>query len=170
MESRFKPGDTIKHFKRDFVSEKEKEENKYLYHVLAIAKHTETEEPMLVYQALYHPFQVFTRPLAMAEEKVDKEKYPDAVQEYRLELYNKEKDAQEKEFIVPVTWEMCGLIKVKANSPYKAFMKVKNDEEYYSLPKVQNYVDASFAPSFDTEEMIEEYTKMYENGELKGEI
>ena len=92
MASKFKPGDIIRHFKRDGLYEEEKKGNKYLYQVIGIAKHTETEEPMLVYQALYHPFQMFTRPLAMAEEKVDKEKYPDAVQEYRLELYNKEAD------------------------------------------------------------------------------
>lgn len=92
VESKFKPGDIIRHFKRDDLYESEKAGNKYLYQVIGIAKHTETEESMLVYQALYYPFQMFTRPLAMAEEKVDKEKYPDAVQEYRLELYNKETD------------------------------------------------------------------------------
>lgn len=75
-----------------------------------------------------------------------------------------------KDYIVPVTWEMCGFIKVKAESAHEAFTKVKNDEEDYPLPQIKNYVDASFAPSFDTEEMIEEYTKMYENGELEGEI
>ena len=75
---------------------------------------------------------------------------------------------EEKEYIVPVTWEMCGFIKVKANSPYEAFMKVKNDEENYPLPEEKTYVDASFTPSFDTEEMIEEYTKMYhEEGIIK---
>ena len=77
---------------------------------------------------------------------------------------------QEKDYIVPVTWQMCGFIKVKATSAEEAFTKVKEDSEDYPLPKVQNYVDASFEPSFDTDEMIEEYTKMYENGELKGEI
>lgn len=92
IKSKFKPGDIIRHFKRDDLYESEKVGNKYLYQVIGIAKHTETEELMLVYQALYHPFQMFTRPLSMAEEKVDKEKYPDAVQEYRLELYNKEID------------------------------------------------------------------------------
>jgi hypothetical protein len=92
MESRFKPGQIIRHFKRDDLYESEKEGNKYLYQVIAIAMHTETEEPMLIYQALYYPFQTFARPLSIAEEKVDKEKYPDIIQEYRLELYNKEKD------------------------------------------------------------------------------
>lgn len=77
---------------------------------------------------------------------------------------------QEKDYIVPVTWQMCGLIKVKAKSAEEAFMKVKEDEEDFPLPKEKEYVDASFEPSYDTPEMIEEYTKMYENGELKGEI
>jgi hypothetical protein len=92
MVSKFKPGDIIKHFKRDFLSEEEKQSNKYIYSVIRIATHTETKEPLLIYQALYAPFETYARPLAMAEEKVDKEKYPDAVQEYRLELYNKEAD------------------------------------------------------------------------------
>ena len=92
LKSRFKPGDIIRHFKRDDLYESEKQGNKYLYKVIAIAKHTETEEDMLVYQALYYPFETFTRPLKMAEEKVNKEKYPDVIQEYRLELYNKEAD------------------------------------------------------------------------------
>lgn len=90
MESRFKPGQIIRHFKRDFVAPVSRATNLYLYQVIAIAQHTETGEPMLVYQALYHPFTIYTRPLAMAEEKVDKEKYPDAIQEYRLELYKEE--------------------------------------------------------------------------------
>jgi hypothetical protein len=92
IQTKFKPGQIIRHFKRDDLYEEEKKGNKYLYQVITIAKHTETEEPMLVYQALYYPFQTFTRPLAMAEGKVDKEKYPDAIKEYRLELYNKETD------------------------------------------------------------------------------
>jgi hypothetical protein len=91
MTTKFKPGQIIRHFKRDSISPLEKSMNKYLYQVLAVAQHTETQEQMLVYQALYHPFQVYTRPLQMAEEKVDKVKYPDAKQEYRLEIYQEEK-------------------------------------------------------------------------------
>lgn len=90
MITKFKPGQIIRHFKRDFASPLEKTTNKYLYQVLAIAQHTETKEQMLVYQALYCPFQVYTRPLQMAEAKVDKVKYPDAKQEYRLEIYEEE--------------------------------------------------------------------------------
>ena len=73
----------------------------------------------------------------------------------------------DKEFIVPVTWEVCSLIKVKANSAYEAFMKVQEDTDDFPLPEKSSYIDGSFGPSFDTEEMIETYTEMYEKGELR---
>ena len=76
MPELFREGDIIRHFKRDMVSDEEKQKNMYLYKVLAIGMHTETKERMLVYQALYYPFGVFVRPLEMATEEVDIDKYP----------------------------------------------------------------------------------------------
>lgn len=58
-----------------------------LYYVHDIVMHTETEEIMVSYQALYEPYEMFVRPYEMFASKVDKEKYPDAKQEYRFELY-----------------------------------------------------------------------------------
>lgn len=95
---RFQPGQIIRHFKRDFINPIEMGNNKYLYKVLAIAKHTETGEPMLIYQGLYAPFEVYARPLEMAESLVDKEKYPEAKQEYRLEVYTTERMEEEYGF------------------------------------------------------------------------
>ena len=69
-----KAGECYRHFKGN------------RYQIIAIAKHTETEEDYVVYQALYGDNGIFVRPLAMFMEKVDKEKYPDAKQEYRFEL------------------------------------------------------------------------------------
>ena len=84
--SRFQPGQIIRHFKRDFISSEEISHNRYLYKVLGIGKHTETGEEMLVYQALYAPFETYIRPLVMAEGPVDKKKYPEDKQEHRLEI------------------------------------------------------------------------------------
>lgn len=96
--SRFQPGQIIKHFKRDFLNPVEMGTNMYLYKVLAIGKHTETGEEMLVYQALYAPFETYIRPLAMAESPVNVEKYPKTKQEYRLEVYTTEKMEEEYGF------------------------------------------------------------------------
>lgn len=86
----FYPGQIIKHFKREYASVQEQKENKHLYRVVCIAKHTETDEDLLVYTSLYYPFQTFCKPLSMCTELIDKEKYMLIRQKYRLEPWVKE--------------------------------------------------------------------------------
>ena len=45
----FEPGDIVKHFKRETVSDLRS--NDYLYKIVGEAKHTETDEPLIIYRA-----------------------------------------------------------------------------------------------------------------------
>ena len=56
------------------------------YLVLGTVIHTETLETMVLYKALYGTCETFVRPIKMFLCEVDREKYPDAKQVYRLEL------------------------------------------------------------------------------------
>ena len=66
-------GQRYKHFKGHIIK------------VLEIAKHTETEELMVIYEH-QGTNVIWARPYDMFISKVDKEKYPDVEQEYRFQL------------------------------------------------------------------------------------
>lgn len=57
-----------------------------LYLVEDIAYHSETEEKMVVYRALYGDHRLWCRPYSMFLDEVDRKKYPDITQKYRFEL------------------------------------------------------------------------------------
>ena len=56
------------------------------YYVLDVATHSETGELLVVYQKLYDNRDLYVRPLDMFLSDVDREKYPDVVQEKRFQL------------------------------------------------------------------------------------
>ena len=82
-DNRIRVGDVVRHFKREYVSP---ESSEYLYRVIAFARHTETDEELVIYQAMYPPFKTCARPYEMFMSRVNREKYPEAAQEYRFEV------------------------------------------------------------------------------------
>ena len=82
MERDLRPGDIVRNFKRETVHP---DSDLYLYQIIAFATHSETNEKLVIYQALYSPCGVWARPYDMFMGEVDREKYPEISQRYRFE-------------------------------------------------------------------------------------
>ena len=111
-----KPQELYRHFKGN------------VYQIRCLAKHSETGEMMVVYQAMYDTFEIYVRPLSMFMDEVDHVKYPDVKQKYRFELLQEMDDNRE----VQLSEERKPEVKAAAES----------DEELNIDPQVVAFLDA----------------------------
>jgi hypothetical protein len=115
-----KPGEKYRHFK-----------NK-LYQIVAIAQHSETKEPLVIYQALYGDFGVYARPLEMFVSEVDHVKYPYVSQKYRFELVEPENEAQAEDVGAESEDEDAGT-QADVNPKFMAFLETDSFDERYNI-------------------------------------
>lgn len=112
-----------------------------LYRIVAVAEHTETEEQLVIYQALYGERKIYARPLAMFTSKVDREKYPDAMQEYRFELQSEEN--QEEAEIDPGVMEFLDADTYEEKLNILMGLKVRITEEMLTTMAIASEVEIS---------------------------
>lgn len=142
MERVPKNGEIYRHFK-----------NK-LYQIIGIATHSETKEPLVIYQALYGGFGMYARPLAMFVSEVDHNKYPDVKQKYRFTRVEMNADGtwhcvEEEDNTVIVEIRSDSENAAEQQSDLKNVAKqqetgiqAENPDEERPDPKLMEYLDA----------------------------
>lgn len=118
-----------------------------IYQIRCLAKHTETGEMMVVYQAMYGDFEVYARPLSMFMEEVDHAKYPEAGQKYRFALMEAGQDAEEPAVFSNPTREERALEKAqqaeRAAESDSSVKETQQPEEQLNIdPLVLEFLDA----------------------------
>lgn len=64
-----------------------------------------------------------------------------------------------KTWKIPVTWEMCGIVSVKAKTLSEAMDTARDPEGNIPLPSNSNYVDGSWSLSSDDEDYVQLFQK-----------
>lgn len=137
-----KPQEMYRHFKGN------------IYQIRCLAKHSETGELMVVYQAMYDTFQIYVRPLNIFMEEVDRAKYPDAKQRYRFELLQDMEDVSPSDRLqesVQIKSQVqsketertkTAVQPVVSENPQSPMQTTESDEQLNIDPLVMEFLDA----------------------------
>ena len=133
MERTPKAGEFYRHFKNN------------LYQIVTVAKHSETGEELVIYQALYGDYGVYARPLEMFLSEVDHDKYPLVAQTYRFEKVElgKRKGQSENSDVASSAGDMSGH-KVEDDTDISG-LSVSSETESQEAqpdPKLLEFLDA----------------------------
>lgn len=88
----FKIGDIVRHYKHNLLSEEEKKTNKYLFRIEDIAYDDTHGQYVVIYRALYSPFNLYTRWIEDFVSRIDKELAESSGQMYRFEVVESHND------------------------------------------------------------------------------
>lgn len=111
-----------------------------IYQIVCIATDSESDEQMVVYQALYGDYKVYVRPLDMFMSEVDHIKYPEVTQKYRFELIKTSGGYAS----VPVEAEAAHIPDDKRNDDAHQAPENRTSEQTGVLsPDVERFLDAS---------------------------
>ncbi|MCI9314043.1 MAG: DUF1653 domain-containing protein [Lachnospiraceae bacterium] len=135
MRTNPKPQEMYRHFKGN------------IYQIRCLAKHSETGETMVVYQAMYDTFQIYVRPLDMFMEEVDRDRYPEAKQKYRFELLQdmelssaaQTETFEQEEAEAPAPAEE---VPAPVVQPAVSSRTVESEEQMHIDPLVMEFLDA----------------------------
>ena len=130
MRTNPKPQEMYRHFKGN------------IYQIRCLAKHSETGEMMVVYQAMYDTFQIYVRPLDMFMEEVDHDKYPDVKQKYRFELVQDTDNTAEPDEARDLE-QVSEQMRTETETPQEVSMQTaESDEQVHIDPLVMEFLDA----------------------------
>ena len=125
-----------------------------LYQIRCLARHSETGETLVIYQAMYGDFAIYARPLSMFMDEVDRHKYPDVAQKYRFELqsniFKEDEDVSQKPQAIESSETASGSAGMGSHKQMQADEQTQTDnglqesdtEELHIDPLLLQFLDA----------------------------